>query len=82
MSERKEAVHSGYIIANRKWSLQVQLEMGAHTFGRTAVEAWQRHIHMGGHSRSDFSIFVQRWSDKGYGPVAVEVRASPREREQ
>jgi hypothetical protein len=77
MSERKEAVrtcHRGYIIACRAWSPQAQLEMGMSSFGRTTGEAWQRHIRMDGRSRRDFPIFVQRWSDKGYGPVAVEIR--------
>lgn len=77
MTECKEAVraqHHGYIIANREWPLQIQLEMGMSSFGRTAGEAWRRHIRMGDKEEIDFPIFVQRWSDKGYGPVAVEIR--------
>lgn len=70
-----EARHRGYIIANREWPLQIQLEMGMSSFGRTAGEAWRRHIRMGDKEELDFPIFVQRWSDKGYGPVAVEVTA-------
>ncbi|ODT30709.1 MAG: hypothetical protein ABS35_06285 [Kaistia sp. SCN 65-12] len=77
MTERKEAVrakHHGYIIANREWPLQIQLEMGMSSFGRTPGDAWRRHIRMENKEKIDFPIFVQRWSDKGYGPVAVEIR--------
>lgn len=74
---RGRAKHYGYIIANREWPLQIQLEMGMSSFGRTAAEAWRRHIRMGDKEEIDFPIFVQRWSDKGYGPVAVEVFARP-----
>jgi hypothetical protein len=77
MGERKEAVrarHTGYIIACREWPLQIQLEMGMSSFGRTAGEAWRRHVRMADREEIDFPIFVQRWSDKGYGPVRVEIR--------
>lgn len=76
MSEPKpvRALHRGYIIVNREWPLHIQLEMGMSSFGRTAGEAWRRHIHMGDKDRLDFSIYVQRWSDKGYGPIPVEIR--------
>lgn len=70
-----EARHHGFIIANREWPLQIQLEMGMSSFGRTAGEAWRRHIRMGDKEEIDFPILVQRWSDKGYGPVAVDVTA-------
>ena len=77
MTERKAAAraeHHGYIIANREWPLQIPREMGMSSFGRTAGEAWRRHIRMGDKEEIDFPILVQRWSDKGYGPVAVEIR--------
>jgi len=79
-SERKvRAIHRGYIIANREWPLQIQIEMGMSSFGRTAGEAWRRHVRMADKEEIDFPIFVQRWSNKGYGPVHVEVRPLPPE---
>jgi hypothetical protein len=68
------AIHYGYIISNREWPAQIQLEMSMSSFGRTPGDAWRRHILMEGRDKLDFPIYVQRWSDKGYGPVAVVVR--------
>lgn len=59
---------SGYIIANRGWPDDVKLGMGAHTFGASAVVAWLRHIGPTDNYGPDFSVLVQRWSDRGYGP--------------
>ncbi|TPM58944.1 hypothetical protein FJ959_08695 [Mesorhizobium sp. B2-2-4] len=63
----------GYIIANRQWSPDSILRMGKHTFGMTAGEAWRRHV--GGiiSESGDFSVYVQRWSDKGFGPHKVTL---------
>lgn len=68
---------TGFIIANRDWSDSVKLDMGMRTFGRTAAEAWQRHV--GGiiAASADFPIIVQRWSDRGYGPHRVEAALIP-----
>lgn len=69
---------TGYIIANRRLDIETQLAMGIRSFGRSAGEAWRRHIRMDGRAELDFPIFVQRWSDKGYGPVAVVVQVAGR----
>lgn len=79
---RVETAFRGFIIANRGWSEQIQLEMGMSSFGRTAADAWRRHV---GHEKAasrDFPMYVQRWSDKGYGPLAVEIRPLPAHKEQ
>lgn len=65
---------TGYIIANRGLDIETQLAMGIGSFGRSAGEAWRKHIRMDGRAELDFPIFVQRWSDKGYGPVRVEIK--------
>lgn len=77
MTESKEAVRIGYIIACREHAPNIQLDMGMSSFGRTAAEAWRRHIRMDGRDQLDFPIYVQRWSDKGYGPVRVRVEIVP-----
>lgn len=68
---------NGFIIANRAWNAQTQLEMGMSSFGLTTAEAWRRHLGPERGERLDFPIHVQRWSDRGYGPVAVSVSVSP-----
>lgn len=73
----RNVTYQGYIIVNRDWMPYIQLQMGMGTFGRTAGEAWRRHIPMEGKDQLDFPIFVQRWSDRGYLPMRVEVRALP-----
>jgi hypothetical protein len=62
----------GYMIVNRDWTDSVQLEMGLSSLARTPVSAWRRHVNIPDY-RQDFSILVQRWSDKGYGPIKVKV---------
>lgn len=63
----------GFIIAQRDWTPDVRLAMGAHTFGATAAEAWRRHIGQPKNYGPDFSTIVQRWSEKGYGPHVVRM---------
>jgi hypothetical protein len=62
----------GYIISNRDWTRQVQLEMGISSFGKTAAQAWRRHINKPD-DKLNFPIYVQRWSDMGYIPIKVKV---------
>lgn len=69
----------GYIIVNLHWAPSVQMEMGGHTFGKSAAHAWRRHIGPPENSSIDFSVIVQRWSDKGYGPRKVTMSFAPPE---
>jgi len=65
---------SGYIIANRHWDAVTQLEMGKGTFGKTAADAWTLHLQSHQRISQDRPIFIQRWSDRGYGPVRATLR--------
>lgn len=48
----------------------IMLEMGMHTMGRTAGEAWRKHTH------GDMSK-VQHWHDRGYRLRRVKVELVP-----
>lgn len=82
MNKRVETRLDGFIIANRAWNAQAQLEMGMSSFGLTTAEAWRRHLGPDRGERQDFPIYVQRWSDRGYGPVAVSVSPVTAQKEQ
>lgn len=82
MNKRVETRVDGFIIVNRGWDALTQLQMGMSSFGRTPAEAWRRHV---GHEKAtsqDFPIYVQRWSDKGYGPIAVTASPARAHKEQ
>jgi hypothetical protein len=59
----------GYVIAppTSAWEdrSKVVPDMSYFTFGKTATEAWIRHTQKQAND-PDFSIFIQRWFDKGY----------------
>jgi len=59
----------GYVIAppTSAWEdrSKVVPDMSYFTFGKTATEAWIRHTQKQVND-PDFSIYIQRWFDKGY----------------
>ena len=64
-----------FLIANRDWPDETKLAAGMHTIAPTIGEAWRRHV---GYNRGlDFSILVQRWNEKGYGPHRVRILLDP-----
>ena len=70
---------TGYIISYRGWNEQTQLDMGMSSFAWSAAEAWRRHIGYDKARTLDFPILVQRWSDKGFGPIRVNASIAPKE---
>lgn len=73
MAKSGRTTLTGYIIANREWEPETKLAMGGRTFGRTTMEAWMRHLSPAQSMHQDRSIYIQRWSEKGYGPHRVTL---------
>lgn len=71
-----KASRYGYIIVNRDWIPAVQLSMAAHTFAGAAGEAWRRRVGPPENQGADFSVIVQRWNEKGYGPRKATLSLS------
>jgi hypothetical protein len=59
----------GYVVASPTSACENRAEiatnMSYYTFGKTPTEAWIRHTQKQA-SDPDFSIYIQRWFDKGF----------------